>query len=80
MFQYSLGLICTHDHEGVLLSVNPAAARALGYSVGELLGRPLTDLVPVKRHQAFRDYLLNEGARKVESLTESALAASRSVR
>lgn len=27
---------------------------------------------------AFRDYLLNEGARKVESLTESALAASRS--
>ena len=45
LFQYSLGLICMHDHEGVLLSVNPAAARSLGYSVGELLGRPLTDLM-----------------------------------
>ena len=58
LFQYSLGLICTHDHEGVLLSVNPAAARALGYSVGELLGRPLTDFIPESRREAFRDYLL----------------------
>lgn len=58
MFQYSLGLICTHDHEGVLLSVNPAAARALGYSVGELLGRPLSDFMPESRRAAFRDYLL----------------------
>lgn len=58
LFQYSLGLICTHDHEGVLLSVNPAAARALGYSVGELLGRPLSDFIPESRRDAFRDYLL----------------------
>ncbi len=58
MFQYSLGLICTHDHDGVLLSVNPAAARALGYSVGELLGRPLSDFMPESRRAAFRDYLL----------------------
>ncbi|WP_017460500.1 diguanylate cyclase [Dyella ginsengisoli] len=58
MFQYSPGLICTHDHEGVLLSVNPAAARALGYSVGELLGRPLSDFMPESRRPAFRDYLL----------------------
>lgn len=58
LFQYSLGLICTHDHEGVLLSVNPAAARALGYSVGELLGRSLADFVPPERQQGFRDYLL----------------------
>lgn len=58
LFQYSLGLICTHDHDGVLLSVNPAAARSLGYSVGELLGRPLSDFIPPERHAAFRDYLL----------------------
>ncbi len=58
LFQYSLGLICMHDHEGVLLSVNPAAARALGYSVGELLGRSLSDFVPAERQQGFRDYLL----------------------
>ncbi len=58
LFQYSLGLICTHDHDGVLYSVNPAAASSLGYSVGELLGRPLTDFMRPARHPAFRDYLL----------------------
>lgn len=58
LFEYSLGLICTHDYEGVLLSVNPAAARSLGYSVGELLGRPLTDFMRPERHAAFRAYLL----------------------
>ncbi|WP_426688184.1 sensor domain-containing diguanylate cyclase [Rhodanobacter ginsengiterrae] len=58
LFEYSLGLICTHDYEGVLLSVNPAAARSLGHSVGELLGRPLTDFMRPERHAAFRAYLL----------------------
>jgi diguanylate cyclase (GGDEF)-like protein/PAS domain S-box-containing protein len=58
LFEFSLGLICTHDHEGMLLSVNPAAAASLGYSVGELLGRPLTDFIPAERHAAFGSYLL----------------------
>ena len=58
LFEHSLGLICMHDHEGVLLSVNPAAARALGYSVGDLLGRPLSDFMPRGREQMLRDYLL----------------------
>ena len=46
LFQYSLGLICTHDLDGVLLSVNPATARALDFSIGELMGRNLADLMP----------------------------------
>ncbi|HET6432930.1 PAS domain S-box protein [Dyella sp.] len=58
LFQYSLGLICTHDYEGVLLSVNPAAARALGYSIGELLGRSLAEFMPADRQASFRQYLL----------------------
>ncbi len=58
LFQYSLGLICTHDHEGVLLSVNPAAAKSLGYSVGEMIGRPLTDFIRPELHPRFHDYLL----------------------
>ena len=57
LFQHSLGLICTHDAEGVLLSVNPAAARSLGYSVGELLGRPLSEFMKAERHDAFATYL-----------------------
>ena len=28
----SFGLICTHDLQGFLLMVNPAAAQALGYA------------------------------------------------
>lgn len=58
LFEYSLGLICTHDHEGMLLSINTAGAGSLGYSVGELLGRPLTDFIQPERHGAFREYLL----------------------
>ena len=58
LFQYSPGLICTHDHEGVLLSVNPAAARSLGYSVGEMIGRPLTDFMRPERRPYFAEYLL----------------------
>lgn len=58
LFQYSLGLICTHDHEGVLLSVNPAAAKSLGYSVGEMIGRPLTDFIRPELQPRFHEYLL----------------------
>jgi diguanylate cyclase (GGDEF)-like protein/PAS domain S-box-containing protein len=58
LFEYSLGLICTHDHDGLLLSVNPAAADALGYSVGEMIGRPLTDFIRPELHHKFSDYLL----------------------
>lgn len=58
LFQYSLGLIYTHDYEGVLLSVNPAVARALGHSVGEMIGRPLVDFIRPELHEKFRDYLL----------------------
>jgi diguanylate cyclase (GGDEF)-like protein/PAS domain S-box-containing protein len=58
LFQYSLGLIYTHDHEGLLLSINPAAANALGYSVGEMIGRPFTDFIRSELHEKFRDYLL----------------------
>ncbi len=31
LVEHSLGLICTHDLDGRLLSINPAAARSLGY-------------------------------------------------
>lgn len=52
LFDYSLGLICTHDLEGTLLSVNPAAARALGYESYSAQGRNLADfLAPSARHQ-----------------------------
>ncbi|WEN15055.1 diguanylate cyclase [Rhodanobacter sp. AS-Z3] len=58
LFEYSLGPICTHNHEGILLSVNQATADSLGYRVDELLRRPLTDFMRVEHHAAFQAYLL----------------------
>lgn len=57
LFQHSLGLICTHDLEGNLLSVNPAAAKVLGYPVAELLGRNFVELIPERLHDRFGQYL-----------------------
>ncbi|KAB7768759.1 sensor domain-containing diguanylate cyclase [Xanthomonas maliensis] len=57
LFQYSLGLICTHDLEGRLISVNPAAARSLGRSVESMEGRSLLEMVRPERQHAVRSYL-----------------------
>jgi len=53
----SFGLICTHDLQGFLLMVNPAAAQALGYSTEELEGRNLRDLLAPSARGYFGDYL-----------------------
>src|SRR5215216_4201014 len=45
MVEESLGLICTHDFEGKLLYVNPAAAQALGYAADAWRGRNLCDFL-----------------------------------
>lgn len=57
LFQHSLGLICTHDLEGNLISVNPAAANQLGYSVSELVGRNFSELMPDELRQEFEKYM-----------------------
>jgi two-component system cell cycle sensor histidine kinase/response regulator CckA len=57
LVENSQGLICTHDLSGVLLSINPAAAQALGYQPCEGVGHNLREfLAPAIRHQ-FDDYL-----------------------
>jgi diguanylate cyclase (GGDEF)-like protein/PAS domain S-box-containing protein len=57
LFEHSLGLICTHDLDGIILSVNTAAARSLGYTLADLVGRRMTDFMRPERHAAFHDYL-----------------------
>lgn len=46
LFEHSTGFIFIHETDGTLLSVNPAAASALGRSVAELLGTPFRELAP----------------------------------
>jgi diguanylate cyclase (GGDEF)-like protein/PAS domain S-box-containing protein len=57
LFHYSLGLICTHDLDGILLSVNPAAAHSLGYPINGLMGRSLADFMRPEVVPAFHAYL-----------------------
>ena len=57
LVEHSLGLICTHDLTGRLRSINPAAARSLGYERDQGVGRNLVEfLAPDTRH-LFKAYL-----------------------
>lgn len=51
------GLICEHDLGGALLSVNAAAAHALGYEAAEMVGKSLADFVPQVRRPEVGEYL-----------------------
>ena len=57
LFEQSTGLIYTHDIEGTILSVNPAAARALGHSERDMVGKRLTAFVPSADHATVERYL-----------------------
>ncbi|MGC1448821.1 MAG: PAS domain-containing protein, partial [Candidatus Sulfotelmatobacter sp.] len=57
LVENSRDLICTHDLNGALLTVNQAAARALGYDVSELVNRNLRELLSPKVHKELDIYL-----------------------
>jgi PAS domain S-box-containing protein len=57
LFENSPGLICTHDFEGVLLSVNPAAASALGFESARGTGRNLAEFLAPSVRSQFPEYL-----------------------
>lgn len=57
IFDKSLGLICTHDIKGILLSINPAAANALGYEPAEMVGKSLFDFLAQSARGFLERYL-----------------------
>lgn len=57
LVEYSPGLICTHTMNGMLLSVNPAAARSLGYAPDQMVGRSLADFVDSETRLLMNAYL-----------------------
>ena len=63
LVENSRDLICTHDLDGLLLTVNLAAAQTLGYDPGELVNRSLRELLSPKIHDDLDAYLatLREG-------------------
>src|SRR5262245_7176502 len=57
LVEYSLGLICTHDLTGIIVSINPAAATSLGYQPSEGIGRNLRDFLAADKRHLFDGYL-----------------------
>ena len=57
LVEQSLGLICTHDLDGILLSINPAAADALGYDPQEGVGHSLREFLSANTQHLFDRYL-----------------------
>ena len=54
LVENSLGLICTHDLDGIVLSVNPAAASSLGYEPRDGIGRNLREFLSPGTRASFR--------------------------
>ena len=50
-------LMCTHDLEGRILSINPWALRVLGYSSEDVIGKGIQDLLAPDMLHAFQRYL-----------------------
>ncbi|GAB3897133.1 hypothetical protein GCM10028803_15290 [Larkinella knui] len=60
-FENSQGLMCIHDLDGKLLTVNSAGAHVLGYEPDELAGMSLFDIVPEVHQAAMTAYLKTIG-------------------
>lgn len=57
LVENSRELICTHDLEGNLLSVNPAGANMLGYGVDEILHMNIRDFLVPEAKGLFESYI-----------------------
>src|ERR1039457_6344124 len=66
LVEHSHDLLCVHDLQGRFLSINPVPARLLGYSVEEMLQKPMRDFVDPQFRSQFDVYL-----REIERTGES---------
>jgi formate hydrogenlyase transcriptional activator len=57
LVEHSQDLLCIHDLEGRFLSVDPLPARLLGYSVEEMLQKPMRDFLAPQFQEKFDEYL-----------------------
>jgi two-component system sensor histidine kinase VicK len=58
----SLGIICTHDLDGIVLSINAHAAGILGYTAEQIIGTPLFNYIDADHKRDYEEYVaaLNE--------------------
>ena len=53
LINYSQGVICTHDLEGKILSINPAGFELIGHSLAEMVGYPITQFMERENREKF---------------------------
>jgi PAS domain S-box-containing protein len=63
----SLGLMCCHDLDGVLLWINPAAAKSLGYSPEQGIGIPLNSFLAPEARPMFTAYLARIRVNRIDT-------------
>jgi len=57
LIEISEDLICTHDLQGRIVSVNPAMTRQMGYAREEIVGRVLSEFLAAETKHEFSEYL-----------------------
>ncbi|MBB6610354.1 PAS domain S-box protein [Pontibacter sp. Tf4] len=57
LINYSQAYICTHDMNGMVLSVNPYLQNMLGYSEEEMVGKEIKSFFPVAHQDNFKHYV-----------------------
>ncbi|WP_266205705.1 PAS domain S-box protein [Pontibacter kalidii] len=57
LINYSPAFICTHDLDGVILTVNPYLLNMLGYTAEEMTGHSLVEFFPKQNEEKFLLYL-----------------------
>lgn len=67
LVEHSLGLMCIHDLDGVLLVINPAVAQSLGYRMDDGLGRNLKEFLAPSVRSMFDKYLQRIRTNPVDS-------------
>jgi PAS domain S-box-containing protein len=67
LVEHSLGLMCIHDLDGVLLVINPAVAQSLGYRMEDGLGKNLKEFLSPSVRSMFDNYLQRIRTNPVDS-------------
>ena len=57
LIEGSLGMVCTHDLRGVLLSVNTHGAQTIGRTITEMVGHSLEEFIVPEGRALLKDYL-----------------------
>src|SRR3984885_10740393 len=53
----SLGMVCTHDLNGVILSINAHGAASIGHTLEEIVGHNLAEFIPEENRHSLQTYL-----------------------